>query len=334
MIKKLSLLLLCSIAFVYASNKPLVNFVKTVDWSFMGDKTEFSLALCSCPVSEGGNGAGMRARIAEPITFLEFTNTPWNVVAIEKKFDKSITRKQGSSRGGSRNRRYAHSIAFAPLGALNFIQDTVCFERFTSLSFLYWSEIIPTQTNDLMALFAQGSKGPFSKIWFNNPIAGMMCMADCVATTYNKTINSMHWCAGCAGTTANNTAYGSGRAESPLMGAHAQSLAVIDDLHYGGLLAKVSNASFTYSPVKRIPNSTCGPSYFPVAPKTQYALNLAYPTVWDATQIGKASFTWANFKNKSQTEDDVAFWLWAIKDTCIGGAKCKSMFTKEKNSGN
>lgn len=331
MIKKILLLILIAINSSYAQNAPLLNFIKTVDWSFMGDKTTFSLDLCNCDITDGGNGAGLRATIAEPIGIIEFTNTPWNVVAIDKKFDKSIDRKQGSSRNGSNNRRYGHFIAFAPLGSLNFIQDTVCFERFTSLSFLYWSEIIPTQTNDIMALFSQGSKGPFSKLWYNNPVGAMACLTDCAATLFDNTINSLHWCAGCAGTTGNNTAYGSGRSEDPIMAAHAQALGILDDLHYSGLLSLVSNATFTYSPVSKVPTATCGAKYLGLAPKSQYELNLASPSVWDATRIGKASFAWSTFKNTPESEDDVSFWVWTIKDTCIGGSKCTSMFTKETN---
>ena len=39
------------------------------------------------------------------------------------------------SRDNGDNRRYGHFIAFAPLGALNFMQDYVCFERMSSTAF-------------------------------------------------------------------------------------------------------------------------------------------------------------------------------------------------------
>lgn len=312
---------------LFANTEPLINFMSTIDWTFMGDKTEFSFDLCQCDFDGGESAVGMRARIAEPIGLLEFTNTPWNVVSINKKFDRSLGRKQGSSKEDGDNRRYGHFIAFAPLGFLNFIQDFVCFERFSSLGFLYWSEIIPTQTNDIMALFAQMTKITSSKAWFNNPIGALACAADCAASTFNSPINSLHWCAGCAGATGNNTAYGNGKSEDHLMQAHAHSLSIIDDLHFAGILSKVSNASFTFAPTLRIPNSECEPRYFELGIKSQYYLNLASPTVWDATTIGKAAPFWATFKNKFGSEDDVAFWLWSIKDTCVGGAKCKSMFT-------
>lgn len=317
---------------LYATDAPLLNFFKTVDWSYMGDKTRFSLDLCKCNILDGGQGAGFKATIAEPIGMIETTNTPWNVVGIKKKFDKSLTRKQGSSRGDGENRRYLHFIAFPPLAFLNFIQDAVCFERFSSLAFLYWSEIVPTQTNDIYALFMQSSKGPLSKIWYNNPFAMSACIVDCAATTFDKPMNSLHWCAGCAGVTGNNTAYGPGKNDDPIVQAHVQALSAIDDLHYAGALAKVSNATFTYSPTSKIANSMCGAKYFPLAIKSQYALQLAYPTVWDATPIGKLAPLWADFKNKPDSEDDNAFWVWSIKDTCVGGAKCTSMFTLEANT--
>ena len=332
MLYRYILIIALSMASLYAEKAPLLKFMKTIDWSYMGDKTEFTLDLCKCSDDdEGVAKAGLRARLAEPIAMTEYTNTPWNIVAINKKFDEGMNRKQGSSRGSQKNRRYAHVLSFPVMAALNFVQDAVCFERVSVLSFAYFSEIIPTQTNDLMALFAQGSKGPFSKIWYNNPIAGLMCSVDCGASLFNKSINSLHWCAGCAGATANNTAYGSSRSNDPIMGAHAHALTVLDDLHFSAIYAKVSNATFTYSPVKKIPNSVCKPTYFAVAPKTQYALNLASPTVWDATIIGKAAFTWTSFKNKLTSADDIAFWVWTIKDTCVGASKCKSMLTQKTN---
>lgn len=331
----LFLLVLISTVNLYA-NKPLLNFIKTVDWEFMGDKTEFTLDLCNCDIADGGKGSGFKARIAEPAWATETTNEPWNLVGLGKmKLDKSLTRKTGVSRNNVEDddgvRRYLHTIAFAPLGVLNFVQDSVCFERLSGASFLYWSEIIPSQTNDIMALFVQASKGPISKIWYNNMVGLMACSADCGATMFNKTLNALHWCAGCLGSTGNNTSYGSGKQNDPITSHHVFTLSAIDDLQYGGIFSKVSNATFSYSPVSKIANSTCGPKYFPLGIKSQYYLNLAYPTVWDATVIGKMRSSWAEFKNTYKSDDDVMTWGWVIKDTCVGAAKCKSFFTKDTN---
>jgi hypothetical protein len=313
---------------------PLLNFIKTIDWEFMGDKTEFTFDLCDCDIAEGGYGAGLRARLAEPIGATETTNTPWNLVGLGVKLDKSLDRKQGVSRGEEQEgtRRYLHTIAFAPLGILNFVQDAVCFERLTSASFLYWSEVIPSQTNDIIALFTQASKGPLSKIWYSTPPAMLISPIDCAAATFSEPYNSLHWVAGCAGVTGNNTAYGSGKDFDPIASHHVFTLSAIDDLHYAGAFSNLQrNAQFTYSPVSKIANSMCKPTYFPLAIKSQYRLNLAYPTVWDATTIGKYRGMWAEFKNKPGSEDDVMTWLWVIKDTCVGGSKCESFFTKEAN---
>lgn len=58
---------------------------------------------------------------------------------------------------------------------------------------------------------------------------------------------------------------------------------------------------------------------FPLAIKSQYYLQLVYPTVWDATVIGKFRGTWAEFKNTPNNDDNVMTWGWVIKDTCVGG---------------
>jgi conjugal transfer pilus assembly protein TraU len=331
-IKKLLLASLVSVHIAYA-DMPLMNFMETVDWEFMGDKTEFTLDLCKCEF-EYAIESGLRAKLAEPVGAIETTNTPWNIVGLGMKLDKSLKRKQGDSRGDDEGeyRRYTHSIAFAPLGILNFVQDAVCFERLTSASFLYWTEIIPSQTNDVVALFTQGSKGPFSKIWYANPIGTLACSIDCAATTFYESSNTLHWCAGCAGVTGNNTAYGAGKDTDPITSHHVYALSAIDDLHYAGLFSNLQrNASFMYSPVTKILNSMCEPTYMPMAIKTQYRLNLAYPTVWDATRIGDFRAKWAEFKNKPHSEDDVMTWLWTIKDTCVGASKCKSFFSKKAN---
>jgi conjugal transfer pilus assembly protein TraU len=317
------------------ADMPMMNFMETVDWEFMGDKTEFTLDLCQCDNGGGDIGAGLRARLAEPVGTIETTNTPWNIVGLGMKVDESPGRKEGNSRGQDEGeyRRYTHSIAFAPLGVLNFVQDAVCFERMSGASFLYWSEIIPTQTNDVIAVFTQASKGPLSKIWYNNPVGVMACTIDCAQTTFSESNNTLHWCAGCAGVTGNNTAYGAGKEDDPITSHHVFALSAIDDLHYAGVFSNLQrSASFPYSPVSKVANSMCEPTYMPLAIKTQYRLNLGgMPTTWDATRIGDFRAKWAEFKNRPNTHDDVMTWLWTLKDTCVGASKCKSFFTKEAN---
>lgn len=330
-IKKLTVV--TSLLFATSSfSAPLFEFIKNVDWELMGDKTRFSLDLCECSILNDGKGAGFKATIVEPIGIIETTNTPWNIVALETKFQKSVGRKQGVSRSDGQNKRYTHFIAFPVMAALNFVQDYICFERLSFTSFLYWSEIIPTQNNDILALYTQLAKGPLSKAWYNNPLGILACTVDCAATTFNEPLNSLHWCAGCAGVTGNNTGFGGGKDPDPIMESHVNALSAIDELHLIGTLSKVSSSVFEYSPVPVIPDSTCRPQYFPMEIKTQYYVQLITPSVWDAVRIGEFAPSHALFKNKPTSEDDVAMWLWSVKETCVGGAKCKSMFTREANS--
>ncbi len=333
--RNIYLIILCVLPTgVFSSENVMLNFIETVDWEYMGDNTKFSTDMCSCDIEESGSGLGVgfRAQIAEPIGLIETTATPWNVVSIGQKFDTSLTRKQGNSREDGNNRRYTHFISFAPMGILNFIQDSVCFERLTSTNFLYWSEIIPSQTSDIMAIMTQSAKGPIGKVWYNNPIGALACLVDCASATFNAPTNYLHWCAGCSGQTGNNTAYGNGKANDPISAHHVYALSAIDDLHFAGGLSKISNAFFEFSPQSEVPSSMCSPQYFPMAIKSQYAIQLAYPTRGRTEVIGKFRTFWAEFKNKPNSEDDVSTWLWVKKDFCVGASQCKSVFTKEKNN--
>lgn len=332
LIKKLLPLVTLFIITTNSYSSPMMEFMKNVDWEFLGDKTRFSLDFCNCNILEDGKGSGFKVTIAEPIGIIETTNTPWNIVALGKKFQKTVARKQAKSRNDGENKRYTHFIAFPIMAVLNFVQDYICFERVSFLSFLYWSEIIPPQNNDVVALYTELAKGPISKAWYNNPFGILACTVDCAATTFNSPLNSLHWCAGCAGVTGNNTSFGNGRDPDPMMESHVNALVALDELHDIGALSKVSNAKIEFSPIPVIPNSLCKPKYFPLAIKTQYYLQFNYPTAWSAQPIGKFAPSHALFKNKPNTEDDVAMWVWSIKESCAGGAKCKSMFTRETNN--
>lgn len=311
----------------------LFNF-GLIPWSDMVDNTEFTLDLCNCDIEDGGKGAGLRARLFEPIGVIETTNTPWNIVSLGAKLDKSAKRAQSVSRGDNaiETRRYSHNIAIAPLGLLNFVQDSVCFERITNASFLYWTEIIPSQTNDVLGLFTQLSKGPLSKAPYSVFPAFLPQPIDCAATTFGEPNNSLHWITGCVGVTGNNTAYGAGKEKDPITAHHVYAMSLIDDLHYAGVYSNLQrSAKFSYSPTSKIANSMCSPTYSGIIIKSQYELSLASPSAWDATKLGEFRGKWAEFKNKPHSEDDVMTWVWTYKDTCVGGSKCKSFYTKETN---
>lgn len=295
---KLFLSILCGTALF---GNELFNFAKNLDYSFMMDKTEISLDLCECPVSDGGNGVGLSMRIAEPIGVQESTNKPWRIVSLDMDM-KDFSKDQGSSRGKKgNNRRYHHYIAFAPFAFLNLIQDTTCFERFPSLGMLYLSEIIPSQNSDVIANIVQLSKGPFGKTFYNNMAAMLMSLPDCAATTFYEPMNSLLFNVGCAGVTGNNTAYGPMKDDDPVLQHHVHAASQFDDLHYSGLLFKSSNANFMQSPQAKIPNTMCSPQYFPTIIKTEVYIQYMLPTVWSAQKLGMFRTFHADFKKDQKS---------------------------------
>lgn len=322
-----SLLLFC-LAYAQEDKKrgpELFNFANNLDISFMMDKSEITLDLCTCSIKNGGKGAGVKMRIAEPIGAQESTNTPWKIVTLDEKL-KPISKSQGTSREKSSNKRFHHFIGFAPFAAANLISDNVCFESFSALAIPYLSEIIPSQNSDIIAEIVSLSRGPLSKSFYNNPIAMLLSLPDCAATTFNESMNSIFFNAGCAGVLGNNTSFGGGKASDPLMEHMVLAAEELDDLYFAGVMGKTSNATFATSPVQNIPNSMCGPKYFPIIVKTENYIQPMMPTPWTPQRIGMFRTFHADFKNKPGSGDDVASWLWRIKDFCLGAAKCKSLF--------
>ncbi len=144
MIKKFILSILISSSSLFAA--PMFEFIKNVDWEFFADNTKFTLDLCQCDIFEDGKGAGFKISIVEPIGIIETTNTPWNIVALGTKFEKSVGRKQGNSRDDGHNKRYTHFVAFPVMAALNFVQDYICFERVSFTSFCIGVKLFQLKT--------------------------------------------------------------------------------------------------------------------------------------------------------------------------------------------
>ncbi|MDD3466472.1 MAG: TraU family protein [Campylobacterales bacterium] len=321
--KKIAIILLVSALNAHAME--LFNIANNLDFQFLMDKTEITLDLCECSIADGGNGVGLTMRLAEPVGVQESTNTPWRLVSLDMDLQE-MAQEQGSSREGGGNRRYHHYIAFAPFAFLNLIQDITCFETFPSLGALYLSEVIPSQNSDIVANLVQLSKGPIGKTIYNNMMAMLLALPDCAATTFYEPMNSLLFNVGCAGTTGNNTAYGTMKDDDPLMNHHVLAATQFDDLHFSGMMLKSSNATFVQSPQSAIPNTMCSPQYFPTIIKTEVFIQNMLPTVWSAQNLGMFRTFHADFKNKPGSQDDVASWVWIIKDFCVGGTKCKSIY--------
>ena len=318
---------LLSSMLIYADGiRPVFNPIKTIDWSFFGDNFNYTIKLCSCKVGDTGlSKAGFEASFYEPIGLIDVTATPWDFPSIGIKLDKSMGRKQGTvnaSNSGSKAFRYTHFIIYPIFAVLNFVTDYVCFERLSVLTFGFMSEINPAWNNDTIAGFLSPEKLIFA-------LATPACIADCAASTFNKPINSLYFCAGCWEPLNTNTGWTTGA--QPVTEAGTLAVRLLDDMHKTYALSKTSNASFlSMTTDATLKSSMCQESYFPLVLKSQYKLQLAYPVTWDAVTIGKVRTPWADYKLGKDRLEDMAFWLWRKRDMCAGAYKCRSTFSGSK----
>lgn len=310
-----------------SADAEIFNFMNNLDGEYMSDNSFGTLDLCSCDRGGGLLGAGLKMQIVEPVGVIESTYSPWNIVSLGANMDEG-SKSYGAGRRKGHGKRYHHYIAFAPFSFLNLIQDKVCFERFTSLMIPYFSEIIPTQNSDILANMTQISRGPLGKSWYSNPIAALMAIPDCAATTFSEPMNSLIYTVGCAGVTGNNTSYGSGKAVDPILQHHVLAATELDDMYFTGILSKTTNATFATSPAKGASDSMCHPTYFPTIIKTENRLQAFMPTVWSTQKLGMFRTFHADFKNKPGSGDDVASWVWRKKEFCVGASSCKSLYAE------
>lgn len=316
------IILLFTITILYAgSTRPCINPFKTVDWTIFFDELKFK-GFCICKNEKTGLprvGLPGKIHLIEPIGFVEITNKPWNFPCIGIKMSSNI-KSMGSSREEDEvdsKRTAVHYIKYPVFAVLGYLSDSLCQTRFpSSMDFGYIGEIMVGWQNDLFAAFEMPDM-----LVLGNPVTALAALPDCIATTAGHPINYLYYNAGCVGHIGLSTGHANGN--DPISDAMLLSAKILNNLHAGAMLMKTSDA-------KGLPNaiiggesivagdSMCKPKLFPRIVKSQYMLNLSYPTVGDVQEIGTIALKWALFKNKVTTQDDIVMTVWRRRDCCAG----------------
>lgn len=300
--------------------RPCLDPFSTVDWSVFFDELKFE-GFCVCKNAKTGLpriGIPGKIHLIEPIGFIEITNTPWNFPCVGIKLGSDI-KGQGMSRGnGSGVKRTAvHYIKYPVFAVIGYLSDSLCQTRFpSSMDFGYIGEVQVGWQNDLFAAFEMPDM-----LLYGNPIAALAALPDCVASTAGHPINYLYYNAGCVGNIGMSTGFTYG--EDPISESMLLSAKIINNLQASGALMKTSDASglpnTSLDGISMMAgNSMCKPKIYPRIIKSQYMLNLSYPTHWDAQEIGTIALKWALFKNRASTKDDVVMTVWRRRDCCAG----------------
>jgi len=172
---------------------PIFNPIINVDWSMFVREFRF-LGICACgdPIPR----VGFKIRYAEPIGLIETTQKPFFFPSLNLNLGIfSGLYKVGNQLGASGTTVNLHFLWYPVFWVLNIISDVLCMQVDpTTIDFGYLSEVDPTWTFDELNHYLQPEK-----LLYANPVAQAACLADCAASTFQRPLNPLYWCAGCWG---------------------------------------------------------------------------------------------------------------------------------------
>src|SRR5215203_6079988 len=171
---------------------------------------------------------------------------------------------------------------------------------------VYMSELDPLWNDDQLSTVLNGEAALFA-----NPLAQASCVSDCLASSFEKTADSLFWCAGCEGSLYPFT----GTVAHHVGGAQASYLLV------QRLLAKLHrmHALKGYEP-----KEFCEAKYMPIIKKSLYKTQLVYPvpqTKGPCHALGKSDLLWGLGKAFPINGEDFVYLIWTKKQCCLDAIK-------------
>ena len=228
---------------------------------------------------------------------------------------KDTLKLSGTNYGKHGAKRNIHYIKYPVFGIMNILLDYLCVDKNREFDIAPPSELDPRQNDDQLSILFQPEK-----LLYANPVAQAVCFADCVSASTGHPLNSLYWCAGCWGTLGNTVSESNGN--DPVVESALLAAKELDLLHDDFQLWKFSDApDLDYvaqaAQAGSVSDTTCSPKIFPRLIKTQYYLNLAYPTVGKAIPIGDFGIKWSFFKQYPGGEDFI-WTVWRVRNCCAG----------------
>lgn len=297
---------------VFSAQPPCLDPISTVDWKFFAQSVKIK-GVCTCATS-GIPKVGIKVELAEPIAFVETTRKAWSFPCFG--ITKSPTSL--SPKDGSRIKKNVHYIKYPVFAVLNIVLESLCVDK-GSFDILPsgLSELNPLLWDDRLSMIAQ----PY-KLFFASGLAQTSCLADCTASTLGKPMNELFWCAGCWGTIfpISTTTTGVSRvSESALIAVRVldffhESAQLLLTYPAGGLdvIGSITGRSDAVSPSWDL---SCNPAYFPFVVKSQYFLQLAYPSPRSPVPIG--TYPTRFFYVFPVGGDDLVWVVWRKRVCCL-----------------
>lgn len=278
----------------------------------MGDLYE---VLCTCPLPPPIPmiRIGIPTGFFEPVSLVEIVKDPWCFEAIGAQvlWDVPNTMSMGTENSENAHREalyQAHLYTMPLFKMLGLFVDVLSLSnRGTGNDFeiLYITEVDPTWNDDVLAAF----EFPEASL-FSNPIAQIVCVADCIASSVTGPLDPLFWCAGCLGSmypfTGNTTEVNQGDvAVSSLMAAKLYAKMFRYGLEFW--------TSMQYELCIAVPTG--------LIVKSQYKFALLSPipelTVPCCEPLGRSPMLWSLGKSYPAGGENFVYVAWRLTRMCL-----------------
>ncbi|CUI18201.1 Type IV conjugative transfer system protein TraU (plasmid) [Candidatus Protochlamydia naegleriophila] len=273
------------------------------------DQAEYSKYVCFC--SGKPPKAGIPLSFWEPTRLVDVTRHAYKLIGLGGVSIGNETIKNRGTIGitGDGPSQYSfyhvHWYTYPIFSLLGLFADFTCVEK-ADLDLAYLSELDPTWYDDQLSLIMNAESALFS-----NPLAQLTCLTDCTASSANKPLDKLFWCAGCEGSLypfTGSVAHHVGTAQASYLLVHR----VIAKLHRTGFMKGFDEKEF------------CEASYMPIIKKSLYKTQLIYPipqTKGSCHALGKSDVLWGTGKAFPVKGEDFVYLLWIKKQCCLDAVK-------------
>lgn len=214
-------------------------------------------------------------------------------------FAKRGAHASTADRGESSSFLHVHYYIYPVFAILNLFTDFACFSG-SNINLVYMSEFDPLWNNDELSALINPEAALFA-----NPVAQAVCAADAISASFGFPIDELFWCAGSWGSMYPLT--GTVSESGDLPGVYTLTATrVIDKHHRLGLEDKTVGEE-----------ALCGSLPAPIIVKSQYKLQIAYPSPGRVFPLGRTTIRWAPGHWYPGLGEDWTLVLWRKRDCCV-----------------
>ncbi|MCH9625619.1 MAG: hypothetical protein S4CHLAM123_07950 [Chlamydiales bacterium] len=277
------------------------------------DFTKHTTRFCICPGSPPK--VGVPLTFWEPLYMVDVTRHAYKLIGLGGiSIGKESVKNRGTvsiiGDGPSQSSFYqVHFYTYPLFSLLGMFTDFVCAHK-GDLEMGFMSELDPTWNDDQLSIILNGEAGLFA-----SEMAQLSCVADCTASSLNKPLDALFWCAGCQGSLYPFT----GTVAHHIGGVQASSLLVhrvLAKLHRTFLLKGYEKEEF------------CQAKSMPFIKKSLYKTQLVYPipqTKGACHPLGKTDLIWGAGKSYPNGGEDFVYLIWNKKQCCLDAVKTASI---------